>query len=108
MSDVRIPACSVRAVTPIMNPRGHTVIVDLQMTPRQRLMAVAELLSNGMSNYYTGGILQGASVQAYDLARGQYAALQMLIEPRCFIRYGLPQQPDTEMAPARMGSRGIR
>jgi hypothetical protein len=32
-----------------MNPRGHTVIVDLQMTPRQRLMAVAELLSNGMS-----------------------------------------------------------
>ena len=47
-------------------------------------------------------------VQAYDLARGQYAALQMLIEPRCFIRYGLPQQPDTEMAPARMGSRGIR
>ena len=66
------------------------------------------LLSNGMSNYYTVGILQGASVQAYDLARGQYAALQMLIEPRCFIRYGLPQQPDTEMAPARMGSRGIR
>lgn len=49
MSDVRIPACSVRAVTPIMNPRGHTVIVDLQMTPCRRLMAVAELLSNGMS-----------------------------------------------------------
>ena len=47
-------------------------------------------------------------MQAYDRARGQYAALQMLIEPRCFIRYGLPQQPDTEMAPARMGSRGIR
>ena len=49
MSDVRIPACALRGITPIMNPRGHTVIVDLQMTPRQRLMAVAELLSNGMS-----------------------------------------------------------
>jgi len=66
------------------------------------------LLSNTMANYYTGGIIQGASVQAYDLARGQYAGLQLLIAPRCYIRYGLPQQPDAEMAPARMGARGIR
>jgi hypothetical protein len=66
------------------------------------------LLSNGMANYYTGGIMQGASVQAYDLARGQYAGLQLLIAPRCYIRYGLPQQPDAEMTPARMGARGIR
>jgi hypothetical protein len=66
------------------------------------------LLSNGMANYYTGGIMQGASVQAYDLARGQYAGLQLLIAPRCYIRYGLPQQSDAEMAPARMGARGIR
>jgi hypothetical protein len=66
------------------------------------------LLSNGMANYFTGGVIQGASVQAYDLARGQYAGLQLLIAPRCYIRYGLPQQPDAEMAPARMGARGIR
>ena len=66
------------------------------------------LLSNTMANYYTGGVIQGASVQAYDLARGQYAGLQLLIAPRCYIRYGLPQQPDAEMAPARMGARGIR
>mgnify|MGYP001207986482 FL=1 len=66
------------------------------------------LLSNGMANYFTGGILQGASVQAYDLARGQYAGLQVLIAPRCYIRYGLPQQTDADMAPARMGARGIR
>ncbi|MCB1853616.1 MAG: DUF1329 domain-containing protein [Halieaceae bacterium] len=66
------------------------------------------LLSNSAANYYTGGILQGASIQVYDLSRGQYAALQVLLDSACYIRYGLPQQPDSEMAPARMGSRGIR
>lgn len=50
MSDARIQACAVRAIRPAQMARlGAVVLVDLDLTPGQRLMAVAELLSNGMS-----------------------------------------------------------
>lgn len=49
MSAVRIPACALKSVTPIVMPKGVTVVVDLDMTPKQRLTAVAELLGTGMS-----------------------------------------------------------
>lgn len=48
--DARIQACAVRAVRAVQMPRiGAVVMVDLDMTMGQRLMAVAELLGNGMS-----------------------------------------------------------
>jgi len=50
MSAVRIQACAVAAIRPAQMARlGAVVMVDLDMTQGQRLMAVAELLSNGMS-----------------------------------------------------------
>lgn len=49
MSAVRIQACAVQAITPKQVRLGAFVQVELQMTPKQRLTAVAELLGSGMS-----------------------------------------------------------
>ena len=49
MRDVRIQDCSVQAITPQQTRLGAWVQVDLQMTPGQRLAAVAQLLGSGMS-----------------------------------------------------------
>lgn len=49
MSTVRIQACSVQSVVPQQMRIGAWVQVELQMTPGQRLSAVAQLLGSGMS-----------------------------------------------------------
>ncbi len=66
------------------------------------------LLSNGAANYHKGGLFMVPSIQVYDLSRGQYAGLQLMLHPGCYWRTDLPQHPDYEMSPNRMRSRGIR
>jgi len=67
------------------------------------------LLSNAISNYLEGGLgVFASSAQAYDFSKGQYAALQSVLAEGSYARVGIGFQPDAEMAPARMGGRGIR
>jgi len=66
------------------------------------------LLSNCMNDYQNGGVILGSSAQVYDLSRGQYAGVQLMMAKGGYARYGWPPFPDTEMTPARMGGRGIR
>jgi len=66
------------------------------------------LLSNCMPDYANGGMILGSSAQVYDLSRGQYAGVQLMMAKGGYARYGWPPYPDTEMTPARMGGRGIR
>ena len=49
----------------------------------------------------------GSSAQVYDFSKGQYAAVQLMLKDG-YARYGQPFLSDSEMAPARMGARGIR
>jgi hypothetical protein len=66
------------------------------------------LLGNGLADYANGGYFLADSAQGYDFSRGQYAALQSQLAEGCYNRRGRPFLPDAEIAPARMGGRGIR
>jgi hypothetical protein len=66
------------------------------------------LLSNGLPDYAHGGVVVGSSAQVYDFSKGQYAGVQLMLAKGGYARYGQPFLSDSEMAPARMGSRGIR
>ncbi|MBP8926246.1 MAG: DUF1329 domain-containing protein [Pseudomonadales bacterium] len=66
------------------------------------------LMGNGIADYAHGGVILGSSAQVYDFSRGQYAGVQLMLAKGGYARYGHPFPTDAEMAPARMGSRGIR
>ena len=66
------------------------------------------LLSNGLPDYANGGVIVGSSAQVYDFSKGQYAGVQLMLAKGGYARYGMDFLSDAEMAPARMGSRGLR
>ncbi len=61
-----------------------------------------------MTNYYKGGVVLFTAMIAYDLTKGQYAALSTLFTPGSFLKQNLSQFPDAEMSPARLKTRGLR
>lgn len=61
------------------------------------------------TDYANGGLLDFSSaMEAHDLQRGQYSIVQSQFDKDAYFRTGIPRRLDSEMAPAQMGSRGIR